>query len=359
MRNIIIFSLEPLESRYTCEWHTYLPKLLKDAAGDEFNIIQIDGDTNSGTPTHGAFLDFLSTNQWKNEQANKFFNLVKDGIILKGDRILFTDFWNPTILEIKYVNDLMSMDWELHAFVHAGSYDSQDFLGRLIKDKNWTYSTERALFHAIDHNWFATQYHVDLFVKSIVGHENYFKHASTGKISLTGWPMDYLPDTLSKYDILQKEDIIIFPHRIAPEKQPEIFRDLATSMPQYKFVVCQDDKLSKQEYHKLLAKSKVVWSANLQETLGISPFEGALMGAIPLLPFRLSYFEMYEPIFLYPTEWTESFENYLENKEDIMYKIEYLMKNYEEIRASVDNLADHLLEKYFTATELINKLLRK
>ena len=39
---------------------------------------------------------------------------------------------------------------------------------------------------------------------------------------------------------MEKRDLIVFPHRIAPEKQPEIFRDLADSMKQYEFIICQE-----------------------------------------------------------------------------------------------------------------------
>ena len=78
--------------------------------------------------------------------------------------------------------------------------------------------------------------------------------------------------------------MILFPHRIAPEKQLEIFSDLQNQLPQYEFVVCQERPLSKIEYHNLLGEAKLVFSANLQETLGISWYEGALVGALPMVP---------------------------------------------------------------------------
>jgi predicted dienelactone hydrolase len=50
----------------------------------------------------------------------------------------------------------------------------------------------------------------------------------------------------------KKRDIILFPHRIAPEKQVDIFRDLAEQLPEYEFVVCQEQELTKNEYHNLV-----------------------------------------------------------------------------------------------------------
>ena len=78
--------------------------------------------------------------------------------------------------------------------------------------------------------------------------------------------------------------------------------------------MCQEKQLTKHEYHTLLGEAKMVFSANLQETLGISMYEGCIVDAIPLVPDRLSYSEMYEPIFKYPSEWTESFESYEEHR---------------------------------------------
>ena len=365
---IYVVDLESVPTRYTCEWKAHLPALLRRAikeAGLDIQVINISGGNNSIEATPGAFLNFQATNIYKNNQlsniAKRFTSEVKS-----GDKFIFTDAWHTGILQLKYMSELLGIPVEIHALWHAGSYDPQDFLGRLIKDKSWTYATETALYHAIDHNYFATKFHMELFIQKI---PNKMSHPATiastieqniksGKMVRSGWPMEYMPKLLNRYDSSQKEDIIIFPHRIAPEKQPEIFRDLAESMPQYKFVVCQDNALEKVEYHKLLAKSKIMWSANLQETLGISPFEGALLGVWPMLPDRLSYSEMYPKEYMYPSEWTASFETYKKHKTDIMVQISILMQpghcRDEHVKQT---LAPYLLKTYFSATELVRRLL--
>ena len=68
-----------------------------------------------------------------------------------------------------------------------------------------------------------------------------------------------------------------------PEKQVEIFRDPKTQLPNMilLFILVQEQELSKNEYLNLLGEAKLVFSANLQETLGISWYEGALVDAIP------------------------------------------------------------------------------
>lgn len=356
---IYVVDLESVPSRYTCEWKEYLPTMLRreiEIAGKDIEIINISGGEGSIEATSGAFLNFQQTNIYKNNQINDIARRFTDEI-KAGDKFLFADAWHTGILQLKYMSELLQIPVEIHALWHAGSYDPQDFLGRLIKDKSWTYSTERAIYHAVNHNYFATQFHMNMFIEVLLGHGAYFEASLKEKVMLSGWPMDYMPDIVKPMiDITPKEDIIIFPHRIAPEKQVDIFRDLAKSMPEYQFIVCQDSKLTKREYHKLLSRSKLMWSANLQETLGISPFEGALHGVYPLLPDRLSYTEMYPSEYLYPSNWTESFAAYKKNKEYVIGLIKNHMKEDLSVNAKV-KLAPLLLKKYFTATHLVRKLL--
>jgi hypothetical protein len=168
--------------------------------------------------------------------------------------------------------------------------------------------------------------------------------------------MEYMENTLQLYKGMQKRDLILFPHRIAPEKQVEIFRDLAKYLPQYEFVVCQDQQLTKNEYHNLLGEAKLVFSANLQETLGISCYEGALVDAIPMVPDRLSYKEMYYDTFKYPSLWTESYEDYDQHRHMICNKIVQYMSNYEQFKFQVNKQAIDLTENFFSANQLLENL---
>ena len=325
-----IFSLEKIETRYTSQWHTHLPKILTERLGHKFNVVQIDGIQKNTTPTPGAFLNFSDTNYWKSSQLCEFLNKHNSGLTSKNDHILFTDAWNPTVIQLKYMSDLLGFNWTLHGMWHAGSYDSGDFLGRLIGNTPWVRHSEKAFYHAYNHNYFATEFHVEMFMKVLLNnnlvsenpwfHEDWEERYDSGKIVKTGWPMEYMVDLLNIYKGMQKEDLILFPHRIAPEKQVEIFKDLESSLPQYKFIVCQDQRLSKEEYHVLLGKSKMVFSASNQETLGIvTASEGPILRSIPLCPDRLSYSEIYKKYndFLYPCEWTLDWDSYIKHKPEL------------------------------------------
>jgi len=158
------------------------------------------------------------------------------------------------------------------------------------------------------------------------------------------------------YKNMPKRDLILFPHRIAPEKQVEIFRDLRTHLPQYEFVICQEQQLTKNEYHNLLGEAKLVFSANLQETLGISWYEGALVDAIPMVPDRLSYSKMALDTFKYPSKWTESYDAYTVYRPDICRKIIEHMDNYRTRLPSLNKQVEILNDNFFSCNKLLEML---
>jgi glycosyltransferase involved in cell wall biosynthesis len=362
---IWIFSLEPLESRNTQQWHSHVPLLLKNKLGDRFNVVQVDGVQKNSQLTPGAFLNFSDTNYWKSAQMCAFLEQHNQGKTSPTDHFIFTDAWNPTVIQLKYMSDLLGFNWTLHGLWHAGSYDSQDFLGRLVGDEPWVRHAEKSFFWAFDHNYFATDFHINMFVTNLLNNgfnvgewkqEDVDNLKKSGRIVRTGWPMEYMENALVEYKNMEKRDLILFPHRIAPEKQVEIFRDLKEHLPQYEFVVCQDQYLTKNEYHNLLGEAKLVFSANLQETLGISCYEGAVVDAIPMVPDRLSYSEMYYSAFKYPSEWTESFESYEKNRTAICHRINQYMDNYNQLKATVRKQTSDLTKQFFSCNVLLKML---
>jgi hypothetical protein len=358
---IYIVDLEAVETRYTAQWKEHVPKILK-RTGHQIQVISGPEDIPSAT-TPGAFLNFGGTNIYKSKQVEEFSRLFTSGTVKSGDHFLFTDAWHPGIINLKYMSELLNIPVKIHALWHAGSYDPQDFLGRLIGRAKWVRNAEKSFFHAVDHNYFATDFHIDMFIKNLLEDGFYTENPwyeedvkdllDSGKVIRSGWPMEYMDTTLTPYKGMPKRDLILFPHRIAPEKQVDIFRDLATHLPQYEFVVCQDQQLTKNEYHNLLGEAKLVFSANLQETLGISCYEGAIVDAIPMVPDRLSYTEMYFDNFKYPSKWTESWDAYNVYRPDICREIMSHMDYYETRLPLLRKQTEALHEQFFSATELI------
>ncbi|MDC1020568.1 hypothetical protein OAR23_00940 [bacterium] len=341
-----IVDIEAVDTRYTKQWKEYLPKQLQRATNA--NVTVISGGEVPQATTPGAFLNFAGTNNYKSQQMLEISRLFANGEIKDGDYFLYTDAWNPTVIQLRYMAELLGVSIRIGGLWHAGSYDPHDFLGRLIGDKPWVRNAEMSMYECYDQNFFATDFHIDLFTNTMM--DNY--DIDVNKAIRVGWPMEYLANSLDSYKGMPKRNLILFPHRVAPEKQVEIFRDLKEELPQFEFVVCQEQTLTKNEYHNLLGEAKVVFSANLQETLGISWYEGALVNTLPMMPDRLSYSEMAVDDFKYPNEWTESFESYQANKDKVVAQLVDYVENYEFYLPALLKQTELLKKEFFNGHAL-------
>jgi len=358
---IYIVDIEAVDTRYTKQWKDYLPRQLRRATNEE--VVVISGGETPQATTPGAFLNFGGTNVYKSKQLEQIGEMFCKGEIKDGDYFLYTDAWNPTVIQLRYMAELLGVNIRIGGLWHAGSYDPHDFLGRLIGDKPWVRHAEKSMYYTYDDNFFATDFHIDMFMRTLFDDEPYVEdwveeafEGQEDRIKRVGWPMEYLKSSLDSYKGMTKRDLILFPHRIAPEKQVDIFRDLAEQLPEYEFVVCQERELTKNEYHNLLGEAKMVFSANLQETLGISWYEGALVNAIPMVPDRLSYSEMALKEFLYPSEWTEDFFAYRKYRGLLVDKIRDYMENYDDYLVSLDKQRTILNKNFFSGAALYDAI---
>ena len=364
---VYIVDIEAVDTRYTKQWKEHLPEqlrigLVRDGVkyieGTEFeyesakypgpDVVVISGGDVPQSTTPGAFLNFGGTNVYNSNQLMQIAELFCKGKVHNGDYFLYTDAWNPTVIQLRYMAELLGVNIRIGGMWHAGSYDPQDFLGRLIGDAPWVRLAEQSMYHCYNDNYFATQFHVDLYRQTF--------DIDDSKVRIVGWPMEYLRNSLTAYAGMEKRNLILFPHRIAPEKQVDIFRDLKETMVEYEFVICQEQQLTKNEYHNLLGESKLVFSANLQETLGISWYEGALVNSIPMVPNRLSYSEMAVGEFLYPSEWTESYDKYLQHKDQVVARIRDYMENYTKFLPAIHTQVKRLETDFFSGEALYNHI---
>jgi hypothetical protein len=316
MNSVSVLAIESHEQRYTMEWADELPKQFRAAAkafGSGATIRVLEGSNALQTTTPGAFLNFAGTHSFKASQIDQMARMFQAGEVSEGDCFVFADAWHPGVIALRYMSELYGPRVRIIGLFHAGAYDPWDFLGRM-ENKEWALQFERSLFHALDKSCFATQSHIRQFQDGL-------EIGDSGRILQTGWPMAYLPGTLEPFIRWPKEKLVLFPHRIAPEKQPDIFRDLDGEFPDYRFVVCQDKQLSKTQYREQLGTAKLVFSASLQETLGIGLYEGLVCGAVPFAPNRLSYKELYPSEYLYPEEWTTSWAAYQAHRAELVHRL--------------------------------------
>lgn len=344
---IYIVALEPIDSRYTEQWITAIPNEILEA-NPKANVVTITGDEIGESKTAGAFLDFALTNVWKNSQMNKVAKMFSSGEVKPNDVFLFTDAWHTGVIQTRYMSDLLDIPVKINSVWHAGSYDKTDILGFKIKDKRWSWNFERSAFHASDMNWFGSKYHKELFCDVL--------NVPREKAFHSGQPHSQILSAAEEIPRKDKKNIVLFGHRISPDKQPEIFEDLAKEFPDYDFVFSQKLNLSKADYYKLIRESKLSFSANLHENFGISMIEAIFNGTPILVPSRLSYNEMYFEDFIYDTEWTKNFESYLIHKQSLVARIRDILEN-PPSEKTFDRQKDFLIENYMTAKKMVKGIL--
>lgn len=356
MNTIWIVALEPIDQRYTAQWYHGIPKDLNDLIAqrsleDRIRVVTIGDETPSST-TKGAFLDFATTNEYKSKQVATISEHFAAGKIKPRDKFLVTDAWNFSITAIKYMSELFEIPVEIHSIWHAGSYDPTDILGMKM-NKSWSYPQEIAWFNASTHNYFGTQYHRSIFMRNL-GVKN------IEKAHISGQPHKMLLDQIADVYSVEKENLIVWPHRYNADKNPGYAELLAEECENlgYEFVFTQKLKLSKPDYYNLLNRAKVVFSCASHENLGISIMEGTLLGALPLVPYSNSYMEMYISNFTYSANLIKNHEHFKEfGMDQIINRIKDMVEKYDSYSSELEEQQSFLKKNYLSAKTMYNKLL--
>lgn len=337
MKNLYIITLEKIEQRYSKQWYTYWHEFSK-----WFNVIYIDGPNISDKIEKGRFLDINKTNYWKADQVKKLSYLFIKGTIKNNDKFLFMDAWNIGVTALKYMIDLNELKCKVYGYWHAGSYDKYDFIAQKKLGK-WCKYNELGWFNALDKSFVATKFHKQLILDSFESKIN------KNKIKVVGFPMDWEQEIISQVSKkCNKENIIVFPHRLDKEKNPQVFDKISKVFSKYQFIKTLQVTKNKKEYYNLLQKSKIAFSASDQETFGIGTVEALFLNNVPIVPNKLSYVELYDKAFRYNTikEAEEKIKFFIDNYDT--NKVQNLInKNKNKIRklclGSIDKIAKIML----------------
>lgn len=278
---IINVPIESLEERYSLQWNYWFPM---EFMKHNIDFITVGGSRLQSNISVGSFLDVIDTNYYKASQLEELCVLFHKGEIKDGDVIFFHDLWFPGIEMLQYIRQGLHLNFKIMGILHAGTWDENDFLSRKGMTC-WAEYIENGWFRFIDKIFVATEYHKRLLLSKRILNAN--------QVVVTGLPI--YPDEFVK-DV-KKENIIIFPHRLDPEKQPQLFDRLAVMLrfdyPNWKFVKTKEVCKNKKEYYDLLNRAKIAVSFAKQETFGIAMLESLFCGCIPVVPDRLSYSELF------------------------------------------------------------------
>jgi len=221
---------------------------------------------------------------------------AKAGAVDRGDTVLFLDGWNPAVTSVRYMSDVCGMGLKIVLVLHAGTWDPWDHLTQCGMGR-WAGLCEVGWMLAAYRILVATNFHKELIQEQYIADDG---DELEDKIRVTGFPL--MLSELNPHQIpwRDKKKQVVFPHRLAKEKQPQMFdavREIFESTyPEVKDVTwirTQDQYTDKASLYRMLAESKVAFSAALQETWGIVQLESWYLGCWPVVPDRLSYQEIY------------------------------------------------------------------
>lgn len=293
---LYVVPIEPINDRYSAQWLRWTKEYFYDKSKICYEIL--DPSTGTHIIKNGSFLDVVDTNAYKNKQMCNILDKFKNNKIKDGDVFWFHDLWFPGIEQLAYIRDGLGMKFKIYGYLHAGTYDKYDFLYQKGM-RQWGEHFEQMLFKIVDKIFIATKSHKHLLDKETVESDNKFCVV----------PFPIYPDFLGEKEVephYLRQPIIVFPHRLDPEKCPDKFDSFARhlhmrSKEQFKFIKTKEEARSKSDYYDILKKAKYAISFSNQETWGIAMQEAVLCGCIPVVPSKLSYTEMYPPIFRYDT----------------------------------------------------------
>lgn len=286
MEKIIYVPLEHIDSRYTIHMDRDIMSYL---IRNDFDFIRIPTPFTINKAPKGMFLDAANTIKTKSYQMQEIAKLYEEGKVDNDTKFFFSDIWFPGIESLAYLNYFYKVNPKITGIIHAGSFTDTDFVRDM---ERWAKNFEDVVFDICTEIYCASEFiKNDIIKKRLVDPK---------KLKVTSLPLD---STLSQYHNDNKENIVIFNGRLCDEKQPWLFdrleqvcKDLDVKAT---FIKTQELNLSKDEYYKLLAKSKVVVSYALQENFGFGVNEAVSLGCIPVLPNRLVYPEIYNKEYLF------------------------------------------------------------
>ena len=341
--------IEPFPGRYTEQWYTNFPETFNEFSLENkslpptqalFSRVRvIEPKTLSQEIRHGTFLDMSSTLYAKAQQQARFAELLNQSEIEDGDVFFFGDleFWG--IEGWRLALDVCGLkNCKIAGFLHAASFTHGDAFEVAAPYQRFT---EVGWFQAVDRIYVGSEYAKDAFIaRRLDRHLDLV--SSIDKILPVSNPM-WLKDYPCSYVELAPRSLalsvfkpnptlprvprqVVFPNRFDSEKcareSLELARAIVAKDPSVTCVFTtshsamrSNDKtalaalndaadagevklltrLTKGEYHQVLATSEVMVTLSTEENFGYCVAESLMYGAVPLMTPGLSHAEFLPP----------------------------------------------------------------
>jgi len=287
MNHVYLLPIEPMPTRYSVEWLGWF-KSAMGQQGIPYTVV----DPNVAQTDQGAaaFSSPFVACEYRARQLAELSRLLAVHPASSSPVVFAMDGWFPGIESIAMLRDLGGLKIKLVGIFHGGLWDDHDFLQGKVGE--WANKFEQSALEAFDTIILASEHHRLMIYNQDMGDEQ--------KTKVVRFPVMEPPAP----NATAKEKIVLWPHRISAEKNPQLFTTLEKLFrekyaDQVKFIRTRDVCATKGDYHALLERAKVCVSTAEQETFGISMLEAANFGCAPICPNDLSYPEFIEPRFLY------------------------------------------------------------
>lgn len=303
---IYYLPLEPIDKRYTKQWYDWFREVFEM---EGVNYKYIDGEKVEQNVGSKFFLDMKNTFVWKFEQLKRLFR--ED--IEDGDVIFVPDGEYPGLEALMYFKKFYNVDFGIATIWHAATYDHWDLTYQVGLERIGA-KLEEVWFDISDVVFVATNYHKKIICER--------RMVSKNKIKVTGLPVDV--EGLQKYKSEERDIDIVFTGRLSYEKGIDVVEKIRkwANEKGYKMILTQEHNFSKEEYYRILGRSKVIVAPSRQETFGYGVVEAMAMDVVPVVPNGLSFTDYVPEIWRYNNEeeMFERIEKGIENAGELNFK---------------------------------------
>jgi glycosyltransferase involved in cell wall biosynthesis len=167
--------------------------------------------------------------------------------------------------------------------MHCGSYSRFDLLHRSGMN-DWASDVERGWLRRVDKIMVFSEHHKRQLIE----------HRSVPEFKIRVVPFPAALGDLEYHRSEHKSIRVVWPHRPGPDKASEEGRRLLSMLEESGLVFRTWERCkAKPEYYHALGRAEYVVCWPPSETFGIAAMEGGYLGAMPIVPNRLSYKELY------------------------------------------------------------------
>lgn len=301
--------LEPLEHRCFGHWYDALNDAFKKEFDEVVRIAPESVERNDAGDT--GIMDTLSSTKWKLWQLEAIRKAFDEGKVKPNDVFFFDDIYFPGIETVRFISDLLKIPISITGCLHGGSWIEGDYVRKL---GDWPMNFESLMFVVCDKILLATDYHGQRIFR-VLERGSYCDIGK--KLFVTGYPVQY--DDIRALAIVptnERENIIVYAQRIDEQKRTnEVLKsieELWHLRQDFVFImtssttseISADDTmrirlnnlkekmggqlvfaegLTREQYFKLLCKSKVFISLAEGETFGYALVESLAAGVSPVV----------------------------------------------------------------------------